>query len=168
MKGTKRFKNKGVNGGSLGDADLMLGEGGQKTNIKEYFRKMMNQTSYCQTFGEKPKAAEAYSILKQKKFSELQMNEILQPEIVRILTKWLLINDQDMFTGRIYFTIREMYTVIKAQISTIPTSHEAYLEGKKSKEAEPQRFDKILQNLNAVQRKRNSMSVTKAFPSQVE
>jgi hypothetical protein len=53
----------------------------------------MNTTSYCSTFGEKPKAAEAYSILKQKKFNELQMNEILQSEVVKILTKWLLIND---------------------------------------------------------------------------
>jgi hypothetical protein len=48
-----------------------------------------------------------------KKFSELPINQILIPEVVSILTKWLTINDQDMFTGRIYFTIREMYTVIK-------------------------------------------------------
>lgn len=87
----------------------------------------MTQTSYCQTFGEKPKAAEAFSILKMKKFNELPINEILLPEVVSILTKWLTINDQDMFTGRIYFTIREMYTVIKNQIATITTNHENFV-----------------------------------------
>lgn len=87
----------------------------------------MTQTSYCQTFGEKPKAAEAFSILKTKKFNELPINEILLPEVVSILTKWLMINDQDMFTGRIYFTIREMYTVIKNQIATITTNHENFV-----------------------------------------
>ena len=87
----------------------------------------MTQTSYCQTFGENPKAAEAFSILKMKKFNELPINEILLPEVVSILTKWLTINDQDMFTGRIYFTIREMYTVIKNQIATITTNHENFV-----------------------------------------
>ena len=87
----------------------------------------MTQTSYCQTFGEKPKAAEAFSILKMKKFNELPINEILLPEVVSILTNWLTINDQDMFTGRIYFTIREMYTVIKNQIATITTNHENFV-----------------------------------------
>lgn len=53
----------------------------------------MLQTSYCSTFGEKPKAAEAFSILKTKKFDELYYNEILQPEVSQILTKWLTIND---------------------------------------------------------------------------
>lgn len=65
--------------------------------------------------------------MKMKKFSELPINEILLPEVVKILTKWLTINDQDMFTGRIYFTIREMYTVIKNQIATITTNHENFI-----------------------------------------
>lgn len=87
----------------------------------------MTQTSYCQTFGEKPKAAEAFSILKMKKLDELPFNEILLPEVVKILAKWLIINDQDMFTGRIYFTIREMYTVVKSQIATITTNHDNFI-----------------------------------------
>ena len=88
-------------------------------------------TSYCQTFGEKPKAAEAFSILKTKKFNELYYNEILLPEVSEILARWLSINDQDMFTGRIFFTIREMYTVIKNQVATVPTSHELFTDVKK-------------------------------------
>jgi len=52
-------------------------------------------------------------ILKSKKFSELAISDILKADIVAILSKWLTINDQDEFTGRIYFTVREMYTVIK-------------------------------------------------------
>jgi len=38
MKGAKRFKNKGPTG--VGD-DLMLDNGAQHGNIKEYFRKQM-------------------------------------------------------------------------------------------------------------------------------
>lgn len=98
----------------------------QPGNVKEYFLKQMTQTTYCQTFGDKPKAVEAFSILKMKKFSELPFKDILLPEVVQILTKWLLINDQDMFTGRIYFTIREMYTVIKNQVAVVTTSHEEF------------------------------------------
>lgn len=65
MKGAKRFKNKGAGVGE----DLVLQDELDKGNIKDYFRKKMTQTSYCANFGDKPKAAEAYSILKHKTFN---------------------------------------------------------------------------------------------------
>lgn len=150
MKGQKRFKK--VGGSGVGD--LAFDDMKQVGDAKDYFRKKMNQTSYAATFGDKPKAAEAFSILKTKKFNELYYNEILVPEASQILTRWLAINDQDMFTGRIYFTVREMYTVIKNQVAIVPTSHDTFANASKLPGQDPPRFDKILQSI--ITRNRNA------------
>lgn len=42
---------------------------------KELFRKMNYQTSYNKQFGEPPKAAEDYVVMKQKKFRELEISK---------------------------------------------------------------------------------------------
>ncbi len=79
MKGAKRFKK--VGGQGVGESLAIDDDKPFIGDAKDYFRKKMNQTSYCSTFGDKPKAAEAFSILKTKKFNELYYNEIMLPEV---------------------------------------------------------------------------------------
>ena len=67
LKGTKRFKKpRGTEDVSGSDIDLIAGP---NSNAKAHFRKITTQTSYCKTFGERPKAQEDFSILKNKPFT---------------------------------------------------------------------------------------------------
>jgi hypothetical protein len=150
MKGQKRFK---VKGGNVGVGDNAALEELNTSNAKDYFRKKMAQTSYCSQFGDRPKAAEAYSILKSKKFSDLPFQEILKPDVTRILSAWLQTNDQDLFTGRIFFTVREMYTVIKAQAASVSTSLERFQVQPKFQKGDPVNYDQILKTIVAERRK---------------
>jgi len=125
LRGTKRFK-KSVSGAEDIGGGLDVDFSSGNVDAKAIFRKITTTTSYSKTFGEKPKAKEDYNILTKKKFSELQISQILKPDVIRILSKWLMINDQDKFTGRIYFTVREMFTVVKNQMSELPTSHDIF------------------------------------------
>jgi len=50
------------------------------------------------------------------------MSQILVPSARDSLSRWLTINDQDKFTGRIFFTVREMFTVVKNKLADKPTS----------------------------------------------
>ena len=76
------------------------------------FRKMTQKTSYRCQFGEPPKAAEDYMIMKRKNFRSLEISTYLQETPARFIEKWIQINDQDEFTKRIYFTIREIHTIV--------------------------------------------------------
>jgi len=60
---------------------------------KKIFKKQNNRTAYCWQFGERPKAAEDFLIVKMKPLSELPISTILKPEITSILEKWIAIND---------------------------------------------------------------------------
>ena len=82
-KGAKRFKKEGQENSVAsfnGAIDL-------NTDIRdaqvasEIFRKMTTTTRYAQTFGEKPKAATDFSILKTKPFAKLPIAQILKPQI---------------------------------------------------------------------------------------
>ena len=91
-------------------------------DAREFMRKMQTTTSYAKNFGDKPKTQQDFTILKEKSFAELPISQILKPDIREMLNKWLAINDQDKFTGRIFFTVREMYTVVKNKLADLPTS----------------------------------------------
>lgn len=91
--------------------------------------------------------------MKNKKFSDLPIAKVLKPSVSEILNRWLLINDQDKFTGRIYFTVREMYTVVRNQVAEVPTSHGSFI--KEPKLADPPRFDLMMTKLKEEQRKKN-------------
>ena len=60
----------------------------------------------------KPKMKEDYEILKYKKLHELKIAKILKPHALQYIENWLSINDQEEYTGKIYLTIRDMYTII--------------------------------------------------------
>ena len=87
MKGTKRFKKqKGPEDSAASDMELTAGP---NTNARAHFRKITTQTSYCKTFGERPKAQEDFNILKSKKFINLPITKILKPQIANVLDRWL-------------------------------------------------------------------------------
>ena len=79
----------------------------------------------------------------------------MKPRIVDILNRWLMINDQDMFTGRIFFTVREMFTVVKNRLADIPTSQEHHASYPELSVTLP-RFDKVLKGITETKRKRNN------------
>lgn len=66
-----------------------------------------------------------------------------------------MINDQDMFTGRIFFTVREMFTVVKNRLADIPTSQEHHASYPELSVTLP-RFDKVLKGITETKRKRNN------------
>ena len=66
---------------------------GPNTNARAHFRKITTQTSYCKTFGERPTAQADFSVLKNKKFIDLEITKILKPHVTQILNRWLEIND---------------------------------------------------------------------------
>ena len=69
LKGTKRFKKpKGPEDSGVSDIDFTVGA---NSNARAHFRKISTQTSYCKTFGDRPKAQEDFTILKNKKFTDL-------------------------------------------------------------------------------------------------
>ena len=73
---------------------------------------MTQKTSYRCQFGEPPKAAEDYTIMKRKNFRSLDISKYIQEIPARFIEKWIQINDQDEFTKRIYFTVREIHTIV--------------------------------------------------------
>ena len=85
---------------------------------------------------------------------DLPIAKILKPNVQQILNRWLEINDQDKFTGRIYFTVREMYTVVRNSIAEVPTSHDSFVKGKPI--AKAPRFDMMITRLKEDQRQMNA------------
>ena len=79
LKGTKRFKKPKQEDSQASDMELTAGP---NSNARAHFRKITTQTSYCKTFGERPKAQEDFGILKNKKFSDLEVTKILKPHVV--------------------------------------------------------------------------------------
>jgi len=79
--------------------------------------------------------------LKQKKFRELDISTYIQEQPAQYIERWISINDQDEFFKRIYFTIREIHTIVRNQEAPITTKKEVF-QGLKAERAP--RFDKIL------------------------
>ena len=108
------------------------------------------------SFGDRPKAQDDFTILKEKQFSKLPMSQILTPEARETLNRWLsTTNDQDKFTGRIFFTLREMFTVVKNKMADKPTSQDHHASHAELSVALP-RFDKVIMGMKDVQRKKMS------------
>jgi hypothetical protein len=102
---------------------------------------MTQKTSYQSHFGEPPKAAEDYVVIKQKKLRDLEISKFLQTEAVNSIERWVENNLHDEFTEKLYFTLREIHTIVKNQAATIPTSSDSFIF--KRGEKAP-RYDKIL------------------------
>jgi len=168
LKGAKRFKNTEAAGRSASKSpnDINLELSKDPNQVKLLFRKLQMNTAYGQQFGSKPQAEDDFNILKEKSFAKLPISQILKPDARTYLNNWLIINDQDKFTGRIFFTVREMYTVVKNRLADVPTSHDNHGSHSELKIELP-RFDKIINGINAERRHQQtlSMSMNKVRPS---
>lgn len=118
---------------------------------RDKFRRMTFQTSYANQFGEPPKAAEAYVIMKKKKFSELDISEYIQPLPKQFLDAWLTINSEDDFIKRIFFVTRDIHAIIKN--SHPPKSYMHSIFTGRQADAVP-RFDKMLLKAQELDRER--------------
>lgn len=132
---------------------------GDPNAVKQLWRKMQTTTAYAQSFGAKVQAEDDFNIIKQKSFAKLPIAQILKPQIRDYLNNWLRINDQDKFTGRIFFTVREMYTVVKNRLAEVPTSHENHATHSELRITLP-RFDKVISGLNEERRRQQTMSMS--------
>eukprot|EP00347_Sterkiella_histriomuscorum_P014305 403361381 len=142
IKGAKRFKQRNTSQNKAG-ASLDL------VNLKyddaqKEFRKMTNTTHYAQFYGMKPKAQEDYEILKFKRLSELQMATIIKPHITQFIENWIRINDQEEYTGALYQTLREIYTVIRNQQPPKTLVQQDFIHVKLDPNARAPRYDKLI------------------------
>jgi hypothetical protein len=110
---------------------------------------MTQKTSYRTQFGEPPKAAEDYVIMKQKKFRSLEISKYIQDIPARFIEKWISINDQDEYTKRIYFTIREIHTIVLNQEAPDQT-YTNFFKGRRAEKVP--RFDKMILNAKNIPR----------------
>lgn len=132
------------------------------SNAKEIFRKMTQMTQYQRQLGDKPKDKQDFNVLQSKPLLKLQCSQVLKPHIAQLLSKWLTINDQDKFTSRIFYTIREMFTVCKNQLADVPTSqenHAAHVELM----ATPPRFDRMITGIENGRRAKESKIAQRTF-----
>lgn len=82
-------------------------------SAKALYRKLNYQTAYQKQYGEPPKAAEDFQVMKQKKFRDIEISRYFEKLPTIYVEKWLLINENDELISQLYFTCREMFTVIK-------------------------------------------------------
>ena len=87
---------------------------------------MTYQTSYANQFGEPPKAAEAYMVMKKKKFSELDISQYIQPLPKQFIDQWQNLNSEDEFYKRIFFVTRDIYNIIRNAAPTISSMNSVF------------------------------------------
>mmetsp|Transcript_40377 Transcript_40377/g.52939 ORF Transcript_40377/g.52939 Transcript_40377/m.52939 type:complete len:195 (+) Transcript_40377:258-842(+) len=141
LRGMKRFKKNACEEG-LSSSEI-FSDVKNMPNAKDVFRKMTNTTQYAKQFGARPKELQDFKVLNKKPFNKLAIAQVLKPNIVAMISRWLGINDQEKFTERIFNTVREMFTVVKNLLADVPTSQDFHANHI-DLEAKPPRFDKIL------------------------
>lgn len=160
IRGAKRFKlpKDGQNEAADVASDISVANMDIK-KAKERLRKINTQTSYRNQFGEPPKAAEDYVVIKQKPFRQLDISSYVMPLPAEFIEKWIKINNQDEFTKRIYFTIREIHTIVKNQEAPITTKKQFFL-GRQAEKVP--RFDKIILAAKQLDRAKSSQQPTRS------
>lgn len=119
-------------------------------------RKMNTKSSYNRQFGERPKDEEAYTIVKKKRLSELDFASILKPVQCAMIEKWIAGDSEEEFTARVFFTLRDMYTIVRGKTMFGTTNRDLYVDAPKYAGAQPPRFDLFEKNQNASMRKTNT------------
>ena len=114
---------------------------------------MTYQTTYAGQFGEPPKAAEAYVIMKKKKFSELDISQYIQPLPKQFIDMWQTYNEDDEFIKRIYFVTRDIYNIIRNAAPTISTINSVFTGRQADKVP---RFDKMITKAAEIDRAKSS------------
>ena len=102
---------------------------------------MSIKSSYNTSFGDRPKEEKAFKIVKRKKFSELDFASILKPAALQIIEKWINNDSEEEFTARVYFTLRDMYTIVRGKTYFSTTNRDLYVDTPKYVASHPPRFD---------------------------
>jgi hypothetical protein len=132
LKGEKRFRRQRAAGLSteakqaITVDDLLNSK--DMSQAKTAFRKISVKSSYNRQFGERPKEEEAFHIIKKKKFSELDFAAILKSEPLRIIEKWVGVDNEEEFTARVFFTLREMYTIVRGKSIFSTTMRDHFID----------------------------------------
>lgn len=116
-------------------------------------RKMNTKSSYNRQFGERPKEEEAYTIVKKKRLSELDFASILKPTSCAMIEKWIAGGSEEEFTARVFFTLRDMYTIVRGKTTFSTTNRDLFVDAPRYAGAQPPRFDLFSKNQNATMRK---------------
>ena len=81
--------------------------------------------------------------MKWKRFKTLEISKYIQPSAAAYIEKWLSINDQDEFIKTIFFTIREIHSVVRNQEPATTTNSNFFLGRRADKVP---RFDLVIKN----------------------
>merc|ERR1719469_1594967 len=76
------------------------------------------------------RSSSSHCALQKKKLSDLPISRILKPSVLRVFEHWLQINDQDEFTQKLFFTLREMNTVVSNQLAVVPEAMQMFSQRK--------------------------------------
>lgn len=144
VDGKKRFKLDGAVKDARGDLSLKEVYSVPYEEAQKEFRKLTNVSQYATFFGGKPKMSHDYEILRYKKFSQLRISSILKPHVVSTIERWLQVNDQDEFTKRIYYTVRDVFTIIRNQEAPISLARHEFNGMPIDEHAKPPRFDQLI------------------------
>lgn len=148
VKGLKKFKKE-----EKLDAMDQSSVAYKTMQARDKFRRMTYQTSYAGQFGEPPKAAEAYIVMKKKKFSDLDISQFIQPLPKQFIDMWLSLNTEDEFIKRIFFVTRDIHTIIKNAAPPISYKHSVFT-GRQA-DGVP-RFDKMILKAQEIDRAKSS------------
>jgi len=110
---------------------------------------MAVKSSYNRQFGERPKEEEAFHIVKKKRFSELDFASILKPGPLFMIEKWINGESEEEFTSRVFFTLRDMYTIVRGKSCFATTNRDLYVDAPKYVGSQPPRFDLFEKHQNA-------------------
>ena len=127
LRGEKRFRRargQSTQAATSGMDDKLF----EINKAKVTLRRIANKSSYNRSFGERPKDEEAYRIVKKNKFSDLDFTSILKQEPLMILEKWIQCDNEDEFTARVYFTLRDMYTICRGQSNYNTTQRDHFVD----------------------------------------
>ena len=102
---------------------------------------MNTKSSYNRQFGERPRDEEAFHIVKKKRFSELDFASILKQEPCAMIERWIIGDSDQEFVSRVFFTLRDMYTIVRGKSNFATTNRDLYVDAPKYVESNPPRFD---------------------------
>lgn len=129
--------------------------------MKEY-QKLSFKSSYGTFFGRKPGFSDIQDIeiLKVKKFSQLQITEMLNKAALTALDSWQELKDESDYYGMALISLRSLFTHYKNKLPKTSTTRDHYKILLNHEKFDTIRFDKIITKaeLKAIEKSRLSQN----------
>lgn len=90
--------------------------------------------------------------MKKKRFSEIDFSSILKPAPCSMIEKWIIGDSDEEFVSRVFFTLRDMYTIVRGKSNFETTNRERFIDAPKYVAQDPPRFDLFEKSQNATLR----------------